>query len=182
MKLLALLCLLAAPLVAHVEATYQNTPALQVEFIQKTEVALLDKTVTRPGRIFYQKGGKIRIEYAGEIMTHYISDGATLWIVHPGEQELQTYPLKDSGLPEEALHFLTELGQLRNYFVVQTAGEKKLVLKPKQKSSYRSLTCQFSDNHYLQALTIHSHSGNTSHYQFFNLKVKKALPAKLFRP
>ena len=166
----------------QIEKTYTNTPALQAEFLQKTYIPLLEKTITRPGRIFYQRGGKIRIEYAGDKMTHYISDGKTLWVYDPSEKNLETYSLKDSGLPEEALNFLTELGNLRKYFDVSEGKEEKIILKPKQKSTYKQLVCVFDKDFYLEEITIKSLSGNSSHYHFFNREKKKSLPEKLFQP
>lgn len=167
---------------ANIEHTYTDTKALQAEFLQKTYVSLTEKTVSRQGRIFYQKGGKIRIEYALDPMTHYISDGQTLWIVHPKEKNLETYSLKDSGLPEEALKFLTELGELRKYFDASEGKNGKIILRPKQKSTYKQLVCLFDKDFYLKEITIHSNLGNTSHYRFFHLEIKESLPAKLFQP
>lgn len=168
--------------IQNIEQTYASTPALQAEFVQKTYVPLLEETVTRSGRLFYKKGGKIRIEYAAEPMAHYISDGQILWIVYPEEKRRETYYLKDSGLPEEALNFLTELGSLRKYFQV-APGQREggpIVLKPKKKSTYRQLEAAFDKNHFLQELTIHSLSGNRSRYRFFNLQTPKNLPDTLF--
>lgn len=168
--------------IESIEQTYSNTQTLQAEFVQNTYVGLLEKTITRPGRIFYQKGGKLRIEYAGDKMTHYVSDGTTLWILDPQTREKEVYGLKDSGLPEEALKFLTELGNLRHYFHVTTDKNNKIILKPKKKSTYRSLDCAFGKDYYLKELTIHTASGNTSKYRFFNLRTGVKFPEKLFQP
>ena len=177
-----LLALTFSDQILKIEETYSNTPALQAEFTQKTYVPLLEQTITRPGRFFYQKGGKIRIEYAGDPMTHYISDGKTLWVIHPKEKREETFALKDSGLPEEALNFLTELGRLRNYFKVAKGNGQNIVLKSKKKSTYKRLDCVFNEKNLLQDLTIYSLSGNTSNYHFFNIQTKNSLPAKLFGP
>lgn len=172
--------------IAKIEQTYRATQTLSAEFAQNTYVALTEKTVRRNGRLFYQKGGKIRIEYAGEKMTHYISDGKTLWVKDPASGEIQTYALKDSGLPEEALKFLMELGELRRYFKVSmTKPIGDFVtwdLQPKKKSTYRHLLCVFDDEFYLKELTIYSHSGNKSEYKFFNRKTGEKFPKKLFQP
>lgn len=172
--------------VSKIERTYRDTQTLQAEFVQSTYVSLTEKTVRRNGRLFYQKGGKIRIEYAGSRMTHYISDGKTLWVKDQASGEIQTYELKDSGLPEEALKFLTELGELRRYFKVSmTKPFGDFVtwdLEPKKKSTYRHLLCVFDDAFYLKGLTIYSHSGNKSEYQFFNRKTGEKFPRELFSP
>lgn len=172
--------------VEQIEQTYRNTRTFQAEFVQSTTVKLTEKTVTRPGRIFYQRGGKLRIEYAGDKMTHYVTDGKTLWIKDPKSGETQEYDLKDSGLPEEALRFLTELGELRRYFKVSMTkpfGDfVTFDLEPKKKSTYRHLLCVFDDDHYLKELIIYSRSGNKSEYKFFNRKTGEKFPPQLFRP
>lgn len=167
---------------AKIEATYQNTQTLEAEFVQSTYVSLLEKTVTRPGRIFFQKGGKLRIEYAGDKMTHYITDGKMLWVLDPKTKDLQSYDLKDSGLPEEALKFMTELGSLRKYFKVERTKSGAIQLHPKKKTTYRSLICQFGEDFYLKDLVIYNKTGNTSTYRFFKLKTGHKLSPKLFQP
>lgn len=172
--------------VEAIEQTYQSTQTLQAEFVQNTFVRLTEKTVTRPGRIFYQKGGKLRIEYAGDKMTHYITNGKTLWIKDPKSGETLEYSIKNSGLPEEALKFLTELGNLRKYFKVSMTkpfGDfVTFDLQPKKKTTYSHLLCVFDDDHYLKELTIFSKQGNKSDYKFFNRKTGEKFPAKLFLP
>ncbi|MDO8526293.1 MAG: outer membrane lipoprotein carrier protein LolA [Deltaproteobacteria bacterium] len=168
--------------VVTIENTYQNTDTLKADFVQTTQVQLIEKTITRNGRLFYQKGGKLRIEYAGDKMTHYITDGETLWVVDPVTKRMTIYPLKDSGLPDEALQFLTQLGNLRQYFNVTGNKQNDLVLKPKKKSNYRALYCQFNKDHYLTGLSIRNLSGNMSDYRFFNIQTGMKLSPKLFQP
>lgn len=172
--------------VAKIEQTYQNTQTLQAEFVQSTFVRLTEKTLTRPGRIFYQRGGKLRIEYSGDKMTHYITDGKTLWIKNPRSGDVEEYEIKNSGLPEEALKFLTELGNLRTYFKVSmakpTGGEVTFDLRPRKKTTYSHLLCNFDEKNYLKDLTIFSLSGNKSDYKFFNRKTGGTFPKKLFLP
>ena len=163
----------------EIENTYQNTNTLQAEFVQSTYVPLLEKTITRPGRIFYEKGGKLRIEYAANPMTHYISDGTTLWILQPQTKKTETIELKNSGLPDEALRFLTELGNLRTYFKVAASGDG-FKLTPKNRSIYKFLVGTFGENHYLKTLVIHNKTGNESKYYFTNLKTGMPLSEKLF--
>lgn len=167
---------------SKIEATYQNTSTLEAEFVQSTYVSLLEKTVTRPGRIFFQKGGNLRIEYAGDKMTHYITDGKMLWVLDPKSKDFQTYDLKDSGLPEEALKFMTELGSLRKYFKVSMTKSGKIQLQPKEKTTYRSLICQFGKDYYLTDLILYTKTGNRSTYRFFKFKTGHKLSPKLFQP
>lgn len=169
------------PDIAAIEKTYQNTQTFQSEFTQSTFDTLTEKTITRHGRIFYENGGRLRIEYGGDSMTHYISDGNTLWVWDPKAKEiLEFYPLGDSGIPAEALKILTDLSKLHRVFHVETKNEG-LRLKPREKSSYRYLDCQFDDQNYLSKLTIRSLTGNTTTYRFFHVITSKASKPELFQ-
>lgn len=180
-----LLLLISSPSIAgtlqEVEQTYQKTSTLTAEFTQSTFVPILEKTITRPGRLFYQKGGKLRIEYAGEEMTHYITDGKILWIRNPATDETQTLPLSEGELPKETLKFLTEMGNLSTYFKV-TPRKKGYQLKPKKKTTYRSLDATFGKDHYVETLILHTLEGNTSTYRFFNRVPNQKLSPRLFKP
>lgn len=179
--------LLAFPLSAKadeiqlIEATYQQTKTLTAEFTQSTYVPILEKTIVRAGRLFYQNGGKLRIEYAGDPMTHYITDGRVLWIKNPKTKEIQTIPLQKGGLPKEALKFLTEMGNLSQYFKI-APQKKSYKLTPKTKTTYHHLDATFGADHFIEKLTLHTHERNTSTYQFFNRIPNKPLPKKLFEP
>ena len=168
------------PQIETIEKTYQQTRSLEAEFIQSTEVAVMDKVVKRHGRFFYAKEGKIRIEYGGEAMTHYISDGKTFWIWHPKEKNLETYSLEETGLPDEALEFLTGFGKLQKNFKVTAQKNGFLKLEPKKKTGYRFLEGKFDKKGLLTDLIIHNLSGNKSSYHFFDLKIDANLQEKLF--
>jgi|SRR3989338_3159158 len=166
--------------ISKIEQTYQSTKTLQAEFIQTTRVEVLDKTIQRPGRIFYEKGGKLRIEYGANPMTHYISDGKRLWIWYPKDKKMDVYDLKNSGISEEALYFLTGLGELQKHFSVTEKANVGLILKPKKKTFYTKLICKFDEENYLSEMTLHTKSGNQSRYRFFNRTVNAKLPPLLF--
>ncbi len=169
--------------VALIERTYQATQTMQAEFVQTTYVEILGKTITRPGRFFYAKGGKLRIEYGGEPMTHYIIDGEQLWIWNPKEKQLNAYDLNAVGIPAEALSFLGGLGNLSEIFHVEESTKKGiLILKPKTKTSYKLLRCRFDEKNYLSEMTIQNKSGNKTRYQFFNVTPNVSLPAAIFQP
>jgi len=168
--------------IKKIEKAYQQTASLSAEFVQTTRVEVLDKTVTRHGRFFYARGGKLRIEYSGDPMTHYISDGSHFWIWEPKAKKLDTTSLEEAGLPDEALNFLGGFGNLRDSFQITGGKDGFLKLKPQKKSSYRSLRGKFNDAGFLTDLTIHTASGNISQYRFFNLETNKPLSENLFLP
>lgn len=168
--------------VQQIETAYQQTKNISAEFVQTTRVEILDKTVTRHGRFFYATGGKLRIEYSGDPMTHYISDGKNFWVWEPKNKRVATTSLTNAGLPDEALNFLGGLGQLRKSFDISPDQNNGLKLKPKKKSSYRYLKGQFNEEGFLTDLLITNFSGNISQYRFFHIETDKPLSDKLFLP
>lgn len=173
-----------------VEGVYRALEDLTAKFTQTTEVALVDRTVTRNGTFRFKKGGKIRIEYEGRDGKHYVSDGTTLWIYIPGDEaSLQTFKVNDETVPREALSFLSGFGKLTKEFGVAgsrafpgaPAGTTALHLTPRGGSKhFESLDALFGSNHLLTELIIRNASGNVSHYRFKEIRPNTHLPDRFF--
>ncbi len=173
-----------------VEKAYQKTNDLSATFVQTTNVALLDKTVTKKGTFRFKKGGRFRIEYEGRDGKHYVSDGTTLWVFIPGDAaSLQTFAVDDRNVPREVLSFLDGFGRLRKEFQVSASvafpeaksDEPALHLKPKKSSPhFESLDALFRADGLLVELIIHNSSGNVSRYRFSDIRTNQSLPDRLF--
>lgn len=173
-----------------VEGAYRALQDLTAQFTQTTQVALVDRTVTRNGTFRFKKGGKLRIEYEGKEGKHYVSDGTTLWIYLPGDDaSLQTFKVNDETVPKEALSFLSGFGKLTKEFSVASsaafpdapAGATALRLTPRSGSRhFESLDALFGPDHLLCELVIRNASGNVSHYRFKDIKTNAGLPDSLF--
>jgi len=173
-----------------IQSTYQSIPGIAADFTQQTYVALIEKTVSKQGKFYFKKGGKLRIEYKGDEERNYVSDGSTLWIYTPGDAaSMQTYEISEETVPREALSFLSGFGKLDKEFSIEPSkafteipeGFTALHLKPlRKKAQYKSLDTLFNKDHLLMKLKIHNLSGNVTDYEFTNIKTSVGLKDGFF--
>lgn len=176
--------------IIEIEKANAQWDTLAAEFKQETFVKLLGKSIAKKGKIYLKKKGKLRIEYTPPSPKAYLSDGTTIWVLTPGdENSLQTYAVNDQNLPREALPFLSGFGKMREEFHVGKSGTfpkakegcVALHLTPKsRKAHFKSLDVLFDDRHLLNETIINNLSGNTSHYTFTKIKTNINLDDEIF--
>lgn len=178
------------PEIDAIQTVYQSIPDISADFTQQTYVALIEKTVSKQGKFYFKKGGKLRIEYKGEEERNYVSDGTTLWIYTPGDKaSMQTYEVTEETVPKEALSFLSGFGKLEKEFEISPSKAfsevpeefTALHLKPlHKKAQYKYLDTLFNKDHLLMKLKIHNLSGNITDYNFTNIKTGVGLKDGFF--
>lgn len=176
--------------ISAVESSYHSLSDLTAKFVQTTDVALVERTITKRGLFQFKKGGKIRISYEGPGGKVYVSDGSTLWVFVPGDEaSLQTFMVNDETVPREALSFMGGFGKLSKEFDVSSsaafpkapAGSVALRLVPKAgKKHYESLDALFGQDRLLSELIVRNASGNVSRYSFSDIKTDSGLSDRIF--
>lgn len=183
----------SSPLQGRINAIESTNAAwndISADFEQRTNIAILNKTITKKGTLRLKKGSKMNIAYSGDNEKSYVSDGTTLWIYIPGDSySLETYAVDDKNIPREALTFLGGFGKLRKEFNVSesdafgahSADKTALHLEPRLKSAhYRSLDALFGPDNIITELIINNMSGNQSHYVLKNVKTNQNPPDGMF--
>jgi outer membrane lipoprotein-sorting protein len=182
-------------LVGAVQAAYEKTQDLTMDFSQKTYVALLEEEVQKKGEAQFKKPGKFRIEYEDKRGKTYLCDGKTLWIIRRGDDQVTQVAAGEQNIPAEALSFLGGFGKLKQDFAVESVDPKKaeqlkidrknyqwLELTPlKKQSQIDWLVVGFDPKDRLaRVLYIYTDSGNLSQYLFSNLRANGGLPEESF--
>ena len=94
---------------------------------------LPDRPITKSGRVYFKKPGKMRWDYEEPDKVYYISDGKVLWNYVPESKLAYRLDVKDSEL-FYALKFLWGEGSLAKDFNVSDGGKdgsrRVLVIKP----------------------------------------------------
>jgi len=173
-----------------VQTAYEAASDLQMDFVQKTYVALLEKEVSKRGKAEFKKPGKFKIRYEGDRARNYVCNGKELYYFETGDKQVQKFPVDDDTVPAEALSFLGGLGNLQSDFVIEEVDSKKeaqlkkekknlrwMELTPRKKrSSIDWLVMGFDpDSALMQELFIFTDSGNLSHYVFGKVEANTGL-------
>ncbi len=173
---------LAGTLADQVQQAYRKTKVLRAEFVQKTTVELLDRTVEEKGELVLARPNRFLIHYQGTKERKYLSDGKQLWIVRPREKEVIENP--DQAVSREALVFLSGLGEMEKEFRVSPGKAHSLILIPRSaQSPFKKIILGIDpETRLVREIELFPKSGNRSHYRFSKLRQEESVRDNLFRP
>ncbi|MDY0190220.1 MAG: outer membrane lipoprotein carrier protein LolA [Desulfuromonas sp.] len=187
----------------------QTIQDVQADFFQKASIASLNRVQTGRGTMamaFDHSGSSISSTlfhwiYAVPNQQQVISDGKTLWVYLPDNNQVMVSEVNDkSYYSEDPLLFLRNLGQLSSHFAVQFAPmEPSTDVKPEY---YQLLLTPLQPSVYIQSLqlevplwlgsapqqlgfplhsaTIIDPTGNKTQLEFRNVKINQHLALDQF--
>ncbi len=125
-------------LLKKIENRYDSV-SFSADFYQESPLPEIQVTETAKGKVYFKKPGKFRWEYEKPEVLHYISDGATLWIHSPSDNNVWLGKSKEFFGKGSGANVLTDVKQIRSQFVVSIAdatddGTTRLKLVPKNKT------------------------------------------------
>ncbi|MCU1278647.1 MAG: hypothetical protein JWM53_2193, partial [bacterium] len=97
----------AATVVARVQKYYDATKDLRARFEQQLESASRAPSKAS-GEVWLKKPGKMRWDYARPEKKLMVSDGATLWVYVPEDEQAYKQDLKGNALPAQVSFLLGE--------------------------------------------------------------------------
>jgi outer membrane lipoprotein carrier protein len=106
----------AATVVARVQKYYDSTKDLHAKFEQQLSSASRAPSKAA-GQVWLKKPGKMRWDYATPEKKVMVSDGATLWVYQPEDEQAYKQDLKNNALPAQVSFLLGE-GNLAKEFDV----------------------------------------------------------------
>jgi len=130
------------------QAFYERVEDLKADFKQEIASPTTGRTKTTYGVVRVKKPGKMRWDYTKPEKKHFISDGVTLWVYEPEDQQCFKQDMKSQNL-SAAVTFLSGKGKLAEEFSFVLLPEGKLgakedyaiVLTPKKPSGqFRTVT------------------------------------------
>ncbi|HZS35589.1 MAG TPA: outer membrane lipoprotein chaperone LolA [Polyangia bacterium] len=131
----------AAPIVAKMQKYYDATKDLHAHFDQQLQSAMGKKKAS--GEVWLKKPGKMRWDYAKPEKKLMVSDGKTLWVYEPEDEQAFKQDMSASTLPAQ-VSFLVGESKLEKEFDITVseplpgvggAGEIVLKLAPKTPTS-----------------------------------------------
>jgi outer membrane lipoprotein carrier protein len=162
------------PLVAKIQKFYDSSRDLHAHFDQVLQTGIGGKKKAS-GDVWLKKPGKMRWDYAKPEKKLMLSDGQTLWVYEPEDEQAFKQDLRSSTLPL-SVSFLLGQGRLGDEFVISAVspegvgqpGDSVLKLVPKQATAaYRYLLFVVDPKSGLVKETIiFEENGGTNHLTF----------------
>lgn len=171
-------------LVQQVQLAYEQVDDLEGEFIQVTRIEGFQTTQTWRGHFYLKKPGRLRWDYTAPSRQQLYVNGETVWFYIPEHrQAIKTVLVRglDTPVPYQ---LLAGTARLDEEFVIQVlAGDPpRLRLQPKAPRLAGPVFVVELDQKtaLIQVITVEEANGNTSRFEFFDLRVNRGLPQDLF--
>jgi outer membrane lipoprotein carrier protein len=178
----------AATLVARVQKYYDSTKDLRARFEQQIDSASRAPSKAS-GEVWLKKPGKMRWDYARPEKKLMVSDGATLWVYEPEDEQAYKQDLKGNALPAQVSFLLGE-GRLDKEFDASltkldgiAADELALKMVPKVgTTAYRYLVFVVDGKSgQVKQTVIYGQDGSTNRLTFADVQQNKGVDDGKFR-
>ena len=177
-------------IVDKVQAQYDRINDFSAEFEQYSRLSALGRTKVSRGKAFFKKPGMMRWDYEGKDGQKIISDGYTLWLYFPEDNQVQLGQFSRVWAGRTPTAFLAGVGNLRQDFEVSFTAEKKtdaqgnylLLLKSKEAlAQLNQLVVAVDKQSYLLVGTSFTDRlGNLTQIKFKNIRINQGPKNSLF--
>ncbi len=172
--------------VKKVERRYAGS-GFSAEFYQSSKIAAMEITDTASGRIFVKRPGMMRWEYEKPDRQSVITDGNTLWIYRPEDNQVMMGKAPEFFGSGKGAGFLSDMKLIRQQFRIFLAKKAKegyhiLELLPIERTFdvsviYLSVSIKTFD--IVEIVTYNSY-GDENKIRLSNLQLKKNLDDSMF--
>jgi len=173
-------------IIAHVEKRY-SVSGFSAQFFQTSTIKAMDIADTASGTAFFKRPGKMRWEYETPERQMIITDGNTLWVFRPDDNQVMIGKAPSFFQGGKGFSFLSDMKEIRQKFTMSL--EKKgpegfvvLKLLPKEKTVNIVeilLTISKATFDVVEIVTYNSY-GDETRFVFTNIQFKQKMDDSLF--
>ena len=170
-----------------VQKNYEKVLTYEAEFIQKSYIKMMDKTQYVKGTVIIKKPGKMKWSYGAPDTQVLISDGSTLWLYVPDEEQATKVPIESIYSSNTPALFLAGKGKLMQTFNIESVNLDKdpirITLTPKADDQALTRLQLFADkkNYQITGSTVYDKLANKTEIRFSNIKTNREIPEKTFQ-
>ena len=173
-------------IMTRLEARY-NTPGVCADFHQESTLKALEVTDTATGRIFIKRPGRMRWEYDKPSPQVIVTDGVTLWIYRPEDNQVMTGKATDFFGEGKGAAFLSDIKAIRAHFDISLANggtdtcvHLKLVPRTPMDDLQAVLLTVSRDRHAILEVTTRNIYGDETRLTFTDTRFDLELNDRLF--
>jgi len=179
-------------IVDNVQQHYEQTNDIQANFTQLSLIKSLGQTKESGGLVFFQKPGKMRWEYTEPSQQLLVSDGKTLWLYVPDDEQVIVQEAEEAYGSKTPITFLSGMGKLQNDFYMKLLPPQtdqdvlvdghRLELLPKQPQPDVAKLILTVDKENFQIIhtAVYDPYGNITDVYLQDIEVNFGLPEELF--
>ena len=179
-----------AQVIAKVQARYDATRDFEARFRQELHLAAGGQTIESRGRVWFQRPGRMRWEYAAPELQTIVADGKHLWVHRPAEQQVLRSPLVEAFQAQAPVSFLLGVARLDEAFTARRlesvgTGRVRLEVTPAdagEAADLGRLTLEVDSATWdLVAAVVRDPLGNQTRVELRELKRNRGIDAARFR-
>ncbi|MFT4577963.1 MAG: outer membrane lipoprotein carrier protein [Nitrospinales bacterium] len=170
-----------------VQMNYEKVLTYEADFIQKSYIKMMNKTQDVKGTVSIKKPGKMKWTYGAPDTQILISDGSTLWLYVPDEEQATKVPIESIYSSNTPALFLAGKGKLTQTFNVESVNLDQdpisITLTPKADDQALTRLQLFANkkNYQITGSTVYDKLGNKTEIRFSNIKTNRDIPEKTFQ-
>jgi outer membrane lipoprotein carrier protein len=170
-----------------VQMNYEKVLTYEANFTQKSYIKMMDKTQDVKGTVSIKKPGKMKWTYGAPDTQILISNGSTLWLYVPDEEQATKVPIESIYSSNTPALFLAGKGKLTQTFNVENVNLNKdpisITLTPKanDQALTRLQLLATKKNYQIIGSTVYDKLGNKTEIRFSNIKTNRDIPDKTFQ-
>ena len=170
-----------------VQMNYEKVLTYEADFTQKSYIKMMDKTQDVKGTVSIKKPGKMKWTYGAPDTQILISNGSTLWLYVPDEEQATKVPIESIYSSNTPALFLAGKGKLTQTFNVENVNLDKdpisITLTPKanDQALTRLQLLATKKNYQIIGSTVYDKLGNKTEIRFSNIKTNRDIPDKTFQ-
>jgi outer membrane lipoprotein carrier protein len=170
-----------------VQMNYEKVLTYEANFTQKSYIKMMDKTQDVKGTVSIKKPGKMKWTYGAPDTQILISNGSTLWLYVPDEEQATKVPIESIYSSNTPALFLAGKGKLTQTFNVENVNLDKdpisITLTPKanDQALTRLQLLATKKNYQIIGSTVYDKLGNKTEIRFSNIKTNRDIPDKTFQ-
>ncbi|MDY6824080.1 MAG: outer membrane lipoprotein carrier protein LolA [Thermodesulfobacteriota bacterium] len=177
----------AEAVMEKVEERY-DCESLSADFKQISVFAEMDIEDTAHGKVMFKRPDKVRWEYKSPYPQLLISDGDSLWIYKPEENQVIVGKAEALMGKGNSASFMADIFSLQKNFIIETADSRKkegyyvLRLEPKEKVQQLAVAYLFVSRktYIIEELETETAFGEVTRFTFENIKFNADIAAAKF--
>lgn len=178
-----------AAAIAGLQRRYATVDSISAEFRQTYRAPAVNQTES--GTVFMKKPGLMRWEYRNPEVKLFVADGRDTYLYMPEDRQVLVQHFTADDLRSTPLQFLLGQGDIRRNYDVSwesvagynAGATSRLRLTPRAAASdYAYVVIAYDSASYdLRGIVIRERTGNTSEFEFDNLKTNVRVDSRQFQ-
>lgn len=179
----------APHLAERIQAVYEREASFQADFVQVSTLKATGQATRAAGKVYFRKPGKMRWTYHFPVSQEIISDGKTLWVFQPHDNQVVISDAEKYLKSRASILFLAGAGKLASEFTVRDvptppdapAGSTlELIPKEADPTVNRILIIADAKRGEVLETRVFDYLGNETRVRFSNPRFGRKLDDSLF--